>query len=444
MSLKKKIVLIISSVLILIIFFVNQNPSSRVASISAQSSPGAMPVPVLVLKYFPDLNNDGRIDYETAGTNEYVSVVRSNVGKRNNYLIEALELGSHFHGYKNTNSPPSLDYSIYEEKEFLTPIPVLPNLIPSPPDHRAVLNNLGICNYIDNLGVKEVWIWMYHTSQVYPVESYQRGPAGGVGNGYMDLPLCNKTYTVYDYNFTRGMDMALEDHTHHLERIFAYIDYHLYWDLFTAGSTEFLQNNKSDYYNNPSAVYRCGWTHCPPNVIVANCTGDENTRLNRCTCLGYDWYNERSVLSDCQNWQPEGNGSLENVNCATWKDVYLNPERTYVSDKLCPYDDGGAAFKVWWMQNIPGYNNQLIFQKKCLQNWWEFVGDFDTAIQKGRSLYDLTQTGDYNCNTKIDIFDFSYLISKIGTTDALADLNNSLSVDIYDFRLFLGNFLKAR
>jgi hypothetical protein len=38
------------------------------------------------------------------------------------------------------------------------------------------------------------------------------------------------------------------------------------------------------------------------------------------------------------------------------------------------------------MQHLPGPNSGLSFEGKSLQNWWVFVGDYDSAKEKGLSL----------------------------------------------------------
>jgi|GEM_PF-2886217 len=252
-----------------------------------------------------------------------------------------------------------------------------PEGLSDPADHIKILNDVNICNYVENLLVKEVWIWMYHTTKIYPVESYQRGPYGGVGNGYMDLPLCQKTYTVYDYNYQRGLGEALEDHTHHIERIFDYVDRNLWWEninSFTGGASEFRPNNLG-------LPLRCGWTHCPPNVIISpNQCGVNPDYPQSCMCEGYNWFSERTVLSGCEDWRPDGSGEKTSVNCHTWSD---SPDCRDYTD---PFKDGNVGFKIWWMQNIPGKSNGLTYDGKMMRNWWDFVGDFDQAMQVGRSL----------------------------------------------------------
>ena len=38
------------------------------------------------------------------------------------------------------------------------------------------------------------------------------------------------------------------------------------------------------------------------------------------------------------------------------------------------------------MQNLPGLGNDLYHKGEKVRNWWAFVGDFDAAMEQGRSL----------------------------------------------------------
>ena len=98
------------------------------------------------------------------------------------------------------------------------------------------------------------------------------------------------TYTLYNYNYGRGLGEIMEDHGHQIEAVFNWIDgrdttpeYNwgnlLFWGKFV-GLTVLKQGKDS-----------CGWTHFTPNG-----QGD------------YDWYRETSVLSDCEDWKPDGTG----------------------------------------------------------------------------------------------------------------------------------------
>lgn len=309
------------------------------ATPSPQNNQFSYRLPVLILKYFPpDPYDQNKIDRTVTGTDlpegTTVEQLRQKITVLNSELINSLQKGSSFHGYQNAVAKPVLNYSILEEKEFLKPVPVETVSDPKPADHQKILKeeNFDICDYVENKAVKEVWLWMYHSGQTSPVESYQRGPFGGVGNGFMNLPLCRKTYTVYDYNYGRGVAEALEDHTHHFEALFRQIN-NTIWDKFVGGANE---------------PFACGWTHCPPNVMAV------------CANHQYDWKNETVVKSDCEDWRRERDGQAKEVSCHTWDGANCT-------------DNGGVNFKIWWMQNLP-------------QAWWEFIGDFDTTMKLGKTL----------------------------------------------------------
>ena len=40
-----------------------------------------------------------------------------------------------------------------------------------------------------------------------------------------------------------------------------------------------------------------------------------------------------------------------------------------------------GSTSIYLMQNHPGYNNNLTFDNKIINNWWHFIGDFDSAMK---------------------------------------------------------------
>ena len=324
-------------------------------------------VPVLVLNYFPlDKNDSTKIDLNITGPylemGTTLKQIMQKTNRINSELISGLEKGSSYHGYKNSNSQPVLKYSIFETKEFLRPIFRTNNsswIFPDngdwgfTADHFNELSNLNICDYAENKGIKEVWIWMYHYApdldsdgkadqdanryHVSPTESNMAGPYGDISNSYRinDLPVCKKTYTVYEYNYTRDFGEAIEDHTHQMEAIFGYVDNNTFWNKFVGGTTE---------------PFGCGWTHCPPNV------------MSQCSSHNYDWNNQMNVISDCEDWKKYRTGETKTIGCNTWASGFCDNN-----------SKSGDKFKVWWMQNIP-------------KDWWIYLGDFDKAMTEKISL----------------------------------------------------------
>lgn len=295
-------------------------------------------IAVLVLRYFP-LKNGG-LDPDLTGISDSLDVTRAKVETITSELIAILGEGSTYHQFKDNQSIASLHYEVIDTKEFLEAIPLSNNQVPwNPgifrPDYDQILANLDICNYVENLGVKEVWMWGYHYGNLEPCESNMAGPYGDISNSEKidDMPKCAKTYTLYNYNYGRDTAEALEDHMHQFEAVFKYVDYALFWNDFVRP------------YGSAQEVNGCGWAHYPPN-------GKSD----------YDWANKEIVQTDCEDWKPGGGGEVKQVNCERWN---------------CRTVD----FFKWWMQNIPGVGNEL-----GLRSWWDFIADFDEAVVFGRTL----------------------------------------------------------
>ncbi len=325
-------------------------------------------IPLLVLKYFPNIDGelklqDGEILDGLDGAD--VQAVKDKVERLNPEVIAALEEGSTYHGYKDPSARPSLGYVVLDEREFELEFPVRYEGQDPTTDYMAIMENVDICDYVDGQGIKEVWLWTYAAKtegkEIGFWESNMAGPYGDVSNSNRDpndLPVCQKTYTVYHYNYGRGLGEALEDHTHQIEHVLNFVDgrdsvpAQNWGDLLFWG--KFVGSDYSSQISSPG----CGWTHYPPNGRFE-----------------YDWYNRNHVLSDCEDWKPDGSGEQKQTNCETW------------AGPTCGKGDVGAAFKIWWMQNIPGENNNLLFgEYEKLRNWWDFIGNFDQALQVGKKL----------------------------------------------------------
>ena len=319
-------------------------------------------IPVLVLKFFP-LDETGKLNRSVIGTDlpdadRNLSAIRAKISRLNSEGLAFMENASRYKGYKNSSAVSSIGPVILDEIEYLEPIPVaLSSDGNTPPTNKtAYLNRANVCDYVDNRGVREVWVWMYHSDVVYPVESnmamgrniedlWNYNGYGDVSNSSQlnDLPICDNTYTVYEFNYGRGLGEMIEDFAHQIERLLSYADDTLF--------SKFVGWTGS--YINDSG---CGSVHYTPN-----------------SRREYGWYNRTEVLSSCEDWKPDGSGTKKLVSCETW------------GGSGCP-DDGGAAWKKWWMQNIPGRDNGLSYNGADLRNWWDFLGDFDEALSLNRSL----------------------------------------------------------
>ncbi|HMC27671.1 MAG TPA: hypothetical protein VKM56_07735, partial [Verrucomicrobiae bacterium] len=70
------------------------------------------------------------------------------------------------------------------------------------------------------------------------------------------------------------------------------------------------------------------------------------------------------------------------VNSKTWGDIsYAWPEGTAPSGKI------ESHYYIYWMQNMPGFENKIRLGDHTMNNWWEFTADWDRAIRGGLGLY---------------------------------------------------------
>lgn len=313
-----------------------------------------MEVPVVVVKYFPvkgDL-------IDRAVTGDWGATLKETQDKCEKLTVqvaEALREGSRYHAYKDPNSKPSLVYRIVRAYEFQEPLPTVPRPGQKTPntDYNKVIERIGIREWVEQKGVKEVWLWGYHGGVVNLWESNMAGPWGDISNSDHDpndLPVLKKTYTVYHYNYQRGASEAVEDHMHQIEAVLNYIDGRdrtpedkwpelLFWG-------KFVGSDRSHKIVRPG----CGWAHYPPNA-----KGD------------YDWANKQFVKTDFEDWRPDGTGAKKRMNCERWQ---------------------GSSIKwfAFWMQSLPGAGSGLTYNGKALTNWWVFLGDFDGAMASGLKL----------------------------------------------------------
>ncbi len=316
-------------------------------------------VPVVVVKFFPV--KDGRIDKEaTGGYNQPLDEVRKTTDKITQTTIYAMEQGSTYHGYKDKNAKPSLDYKVLKTYEFLEPTPkVLKNNKNPMPDYNKIMEKIDGKRWVEKKSVKEIWIFSYHSEVIGLWESNMSGPWGDISNSDRDpndLPVYKTTYTVYTYNYGRGPSEAMENHIHQIEHVFNYVDgrdavpqgkewdHLLFWGKFVGS------NRSHKIIPTKDGFVRCGWGHYPPNA-----EGD------------YDWRNPRSVMSDIEDWKPDGSGNKRPVSSDIWdKDSY--------------------KWFIYWMQAIPGKDNGLKFKGKDLRNWWLLIGDFDYVMKNKMKL----------------------------------------------------------
>jgi hypothetical protein len=314
---------------------------------------------ILVLKYFPLTPSGTDIDVNVTGDvgDSYATIHQRTVDVTNG-LKASIEKGTKYLGYKDPSAQSSISPNIIDTKEYTAAVPIKAGHgVPTTPDYTQVLNSNDICNYVNNKGVKEVWVWAYqgpNKANGYPSlaisESKMSGPYGDISNSYRygDMPRCSHTYVVYTFNYGRGTAEAFHSWGHQIEAELTAVDSGLF-----KGSFEGPDHPQALGVNG-----KCGSVHNPPNARFE-----------------YDYANSTPQPSNCQDWQADGSGQVANISCQVWG-------CQYVSDANNPQ----LNWLAWFWQNMPGKSNPKIYQGKHLRNWWEVHANFDNVMAGNRSL----------------------------------------------------------
>lgn len=321
---------------------------------AAGSNTVSFSLPILLIHYFP--TNGTNIDRRVTGDwGESLEFTRAKTRRLTGEIIRALEDGSRYQGWRRPGAPPNLRYPVAGSLEFLYPLPTVakPGQRVPMTDYNRIAADADFKTWVEQRGVREVWIWAYHGGKVNLWESNLAGPHGDVSNSSRDphdLPVFDHTYTVYHYNYQRGAAEAVENHMHQIEAVLNHVDGRdhtppeqwpelLFWG-------RFVGSDRTHKIVRPG----CGWSHYPPN-------GERD----------YDWANPRAVWTDMNDWQPDGTGRKKLMDSTPW---------------------GGNSLRwfVYWMQHLPGPDNGLTWQGRPLRNWWVFMGDYDRARTAGWML----------------------------------------------------------
>jgi hypothetical protein len=328
---------------------------------------------VLVLKFFPTADGQNINSSVTGDVSGPISTYRTKTDSITSNLVSDLALGSSYHHYANPSAPPSLTYHVANTIEYDKAVPTVANPFygtgspPNPyavrPNYPAVMNSASICNYVNNLGVNEIWMYSYQgPSQLQIDESKMSGPNGDVSNEWVHdaLPVCSKTYTLYTFNYGRGTAEAFHSHAHQFEYELRYVDNQQFSDSSYLFNTLF---EGTAYPQTAGVTGRCGSVHNPPNARNE-----------------YDWANTTPQASYCQNWNPDAPGPTTQISCTTWD--LSDPTCADVSDT----NNSQLNYIIWWEQNFPGRGNTVSYQGNPFRNWWDVHGEWDAVVSGNLGL----------------------------------------------------------
>ena len=362
------------------------------------TAPLPLKVSTLVLEYFPlDPNNSNLLDGVETGWGSDATINGRTIGfweQKTDEMIDAvigfMNQSTNYHGYKDPTSPQFLNFDVLERKKIYKPIPKgfplgINNIgvMTFRPDYNQILKDINICDYVDGRGVKEIWMYGYHNNNgIVPDESRMSSRYGDISNSLpkenqlperFRIPICVNSYILYSFTYHPGGGSAIfnniHNRLHQIENIIPFAENkwppiredmsgsNIKGSIFWGNFSEYVQN-----YTDHS-IYRsaCGNSHYTPNW-----------RKQGPVELGGDdfIYNIRDKKeNNCETWNPDSSKSTYiNADCNQWGCTEL-------------------GFYKWYMQNIPGYNNNIIFNGEKMRNWWEAIYDFNAFIDKGRSLF---------------------------------------------------------
>src|SRR5687768_13511995 len=212
----------------------------------ALPAPGALwEIPVVIVRYIPTL--DGAVvDAGEAGISGTLDQIRERIEVFEERVKFMLEEGSRFRGYHNPGAPYAIAYRVVHIVTVFSHFPRGREVPWNPghyfPDYHQILGQIDAESWVNDRGVKEFWIWGYHSNVFEQPESNMSSPVtGDISNSARfadDLPVFNHTYTVYGYNFARTQAEAVHNHGHQLEAILSHVDAGLFWKEFVGRNAD--------------------------------------------------------------------------------------------------------------------------------------------------------------------------------------------------------------
>ena len=349
---------------------------------------------VVVINYVPTNDNGVTVNQNTFpfagdnGVDPNLTVEEYNkwVLSQNIRTKVGIEEGSKFRGYKNNNDPyigiNVLKYiNVYEMPKIVREMPGDLFAIDSTegyyPDYFKLFESIGLESLVNEHDVKEVWF--NRKSLAVPESNMSSPSAGDISNAYYgssqygysntiqedDLPIYDKTFVVYSHWMHNSYEAILLVRGHQIERQL---------DVLEGG--DFLWGKFKGFSVGPDGRERgCGTVHYPVNA-----TSD------------YQYNNDHHILSDIEDWEPDGSGERTLVNNDNWiREInipYTLPTSSYKSETSRDVigNDPEGGWLIYWFQSIPGEDNNLQYNGLNLKNWWDALYDWDYHYTQSKKL----------------------------------------------------------
>lgn len=383
---------------------------------------GVITIPVVIINYLPETSDGKYLDpYLTQppmvawdDAHKY-TIARAKEKILKDKIIEknAIEEGTRYHDYATNTVRPyvNIDVVAYINVKSVNLVKVGTRNIDTTTndnndnidnkvtldwynvDFNELLTRIKLQNYVEGLGVKEVWFTSWPKDaglNGYNVAESNMSPGTisdntpGYGNaiatdvsngggGTNDLPRYKNTYVLYGCNGSRGADTDLHNRGHQLEAQLTKVDVGgLLWSW---GFTP--RDSAGGVVKRP----RMGNCHYVPNATAA-----------------YDYGQTNSVKSDIMSWKPSG-GTYVDISSNTWlnkKYAYENAipmitPNTFATGNVDYTNDAQSKWFIFWWQSIPGYGSNVTDtfndKKMTFNNWWDIFYNWDDAMKSGTKIY---------------------------------------------------------
>lgn len=223
-------------------------------------------------------------------------------------------------------------------------------------------------------GVNFVWIWAEGEGGTnYSADFYEwvaTRPTFYQTYG-TNVPFCgSNTIVTNGFNYGRSVAEALHSMGHYMENLLQFT-FGPSTDLANGqpGGTDMydLFDGQASRYNGYNGLLNtqtaaCGDVHYPPNAVN-----------------GYDYGNNDVVWSNCSDYNP-GNPSAAlywEVSAGSWQGIPCDPSLGFDSE-----DCNQESYLLWWMQNMPGYNNGVLdLYQYNMPDWWQYIVALDTTVR---------------------------------------------------------------
>ena len=181
------------------------------------------------------------------------------------------------------------------------------------------------------------------------------GPAAfDINGGVYDQVPCKRRFAIMGFNVERGVAEMIHDVTHRTEATMSRLYGGWKVEQLTTNWAKFAANQKQ------SGTAAVGTCHYPPNAEK-----------------DYDYANRRAVESTADDWlhYPDLTGRRRSFNCEEWREPYKNSKGD---------PDYHRNYQKWWFSHLPkapGVNPD-----GRLNNWWEYVFNFNAYDERGKPL----------------------------------------------------------